>query len=170
MGHFMLGWDHKKAGKDLSCADCEWTPCRDKCYGRMQTRMGASMDLFWQRIGKSDAKNLLVFSHYPTDYFIGGAPDFLDALRNKSKHDIMFFGGHRHSTDTWSTCSIEPNTNWLVGGGGGWSCDSDDQGFVVGEIQEDYSVNTYSVLVDKEVCCLQPTTTTTPKATAPPWR
>jgi len=170
LNHFMMGWDKKKVEKELAFSDCEWTPCKDECYDRMKKRMGASMDLFWERMGKSQARNLLVFSHYPTDYFMGGAPDFLNGLRDRSNHNITFFGGHRHSTDQWSTCDISPNTNWLVGGGGGWSCDSDDQGFVVGEIQEDYTVVTYSVLVDKEICCIMPTTTTPPSKPEPmPW-
>jgi len=161
LNHFEGGWDSGRTYKELGFSDCEWSPCKDKCYPRARGRSDASFELFRERHAQSQAKNLLVFSHYPTDYFIGGAPEFLDGLRNKTAHDITYFGGHRHSTDTWSTCSIEPNVNWLVGGGGGWSCDSDDQGFVVGEIQGDYTIQTYPVYVDKEVCCRFPTTTDT---------
>jgi len=103
-------------------------------------------------MAKSEARNLLVFSHYPTDYYAGGAPEFLDALRTQEKN-ITFFGGHRHSVDQWSTESIAPNSNWLVGGGGGWSCDSASQGFVIGQVMWDYSVKTFPVLVDAPSCC-----------------
>jgi len=162
LNRFFPGWDKKKTLNELG-ADCEWSPCKDKCWFHTNQRSGASFDLFWDRHEKSKAKNHLVFSHYPTDYFLGGAPEFLDGLRDNSKHDIVYFGGHRHSTDQWSTASIEPNQNWVVGGGGGYSCDSDNQGFVVGEINEDYSIKTYPVYVDKELCCIKPTTTSTKK-------
>jgi len=169
MNYFMPGWDNKLKISELGFPDCQWTPCKDTCKSRFAQRMGASVDLFFDRVEHSKAKNLLVFSHYPTDYFTGGAPWLLDGFRNKTNHDIFYFGGHRHSTDTWSTCSIAPNVNWLVGGGGGYSCDSDDQGFVVGEIHANYSVETYAVLVDKEVCCLPPTTTSTSPTAVPLW-
>merc|ERR1719382_1004431 len=100
---------------------------------------------------QSSARNLLVFSHYPTDYF-DSEPDFIAALSNNSKHKIMYFGGHRHNIDQTSTVSTAPNVNWLVGGGGGWSCDGGAQGFLVGEVQEDFDVILYPVLVDFTEC------------------
>lgn len=70
----------------------------------------------------------------------------------KSRH-VEYFGGHRHNVDQWSTTSIFPNSNWLVGGGGGWSCEGDKQGFVVGEISASLELATYPVLVDVDMCC-----------------
>merc|ERR1712151_724337 len=112
-----------------------------------------SLNLFKQRLETSSAPNLLVFSHYPTDYF-AGAPDFARRLRSTTHH-IEYFAGHRHNVDQGSTMSIAPNNNWLVGGGGGWGCEDygKEQGFVVGEIGEDFSVYTYSMLVDPSACC-----------------
>merc|ERR1712039_1152134 len=108
--------------------------------------------LFNQRAAYSSAKNLVVFSHYPTDY-ITAVTQFIATLKNNSKHNILYLGGHRHSIDQSSTTSIAPNDNWLVGGGGGWSCDGPQQGFLVGEISTDFQLTTYPVLVDKSTCC-----------------
>lgn len=68
-------------------------------------------------------------------------------------HATVLAGGHRHNVDQGSVTPIGENTAWLVGGGGGWSCDGGDQGFVVGEIAMDGSIQTRSVLVDSSVCC-----------------
>jgi len=167
LNHYMNGFMHGLSGDDLGFADCQHTMCKDMCFYRSKLRAKESLKLFEERAANSAAKNLLVFSHYPTDYF-SSAPDFMNQLKDNSKHDVFYFGGHRHNTDQFSTASIAPNVNWLVGGGGGWSCDGQEQGFVVGEIGEDYSIKTYSVLVDYEVCCIPPsvpTTTSTPNAT-----
>jgi hypothetical protein len=168
LNKYMLGWQKGLAADAQHLEDCNWTPCRDKCLQYIDERAGRSFDLFYQRKNASKAKNLLVFSHYPTDYFTS-ADFFLDGLSDNTTHDIFYFGGHRHSTDQWSTFSTAPNVNWLVGGGGGYSCDSKQQGFVVGEIYHDYSVHTYSVLVEEDVCCVFPTTTTAspPSTTSP---
>merc|ERR1712039_295303 len=135
--------------------DCQWTQCEEKCIRNVRARADEAFNLFYERISSSKASSLLVFSHYPTDYF-WGFPRFLKALSDASKFHIEVFGGHRHNVDQTSTIPTFPNNNWLVGGGGGWSCEhysAIQQGFVVGEIREDKSVNTYSVLVDPKVCC-----------------
>jgi len=133
---------------------CQWTPCEAKCRANLQQRADAAFDLFYRRASESRAENLVVFSHYPTDYF-WGFPRFLGELRNNERHHIHYFGGHRHNVDRSSTTSIAPNDSWLSGGGGGWGCESygREQGFVVGEIGADGAITTYSVLVDFDICC-----------------
>jgi len=135
----------------VGAADCQYSQNPQKCRELLQVRTEEGFKLFLERAQSSSAKNLLVFSHYPTD-FIQWRPDVLSALSNNSQHHIEYFGGHRHGVDQTSTVSTAPNNNWVVGGGGGWGCDG-DMGFVVGEIGEDDTIKTYSVLVDPAVCC-----------------
>jgi len=125
--------------------------CASKCKSLLHERAEQGFKLFADRSRLSAARNLLVFSHYPTDYF-GWRPDFINGLKDNSRHHIEYFGGHRHGVDQTSTLSTWPNNNWVVGGGGGFGCDG-NQGFVVGEIDHDSNIRTYSVLVDSGVCC-----------------
>merc|ERR1711920_402572 len=117
----------------------------------MLKRREQALGLFWERATKSRARNLVVFSHYPTDY-LKFAPGLLAELRSSFGHHVEYFGGHRHNVDQVSTESIAPNNNWLVGGGGGWGCEqaTDDipqqQGFAVVEISVDFALKTYPVL------------------------
>jgi hypothetical protein len=154
MNQLMDAWNHKA---ELVPSDCRHTPCKAECEGNLKTRTKQSIDLLHQRALKSRANNLLVFSHYPTDY-LWSVPDVMADLRGSVAADggprhVEYFGGHRHNVDQWSTTSIYPNSNWLVGGGGGWSCEGSTQGFVVGEIGQAFDVKTYSVLVDVGICC-----------------
>lgn len=162
MNHYMWAWLKKTPDHSKCMWDCQYTPCPDKCSANMEKRAREAELLFHQRYSESSARNLLVFSHYPTDYY-WSRPEFLDALSNASTHHVEFFGGHRHNTDQGSTTSISPNNNWLVGGGGGWSCDPPDvegvpvqQGFVVGKIHADSHVTTHGVFVDSAICCPLP--------------
>lgn len=154
LNHYMDGWNHSATSTQLAFTDCQYTPCPKVCLENMKARAAQALKLFHERIAKSTMKTLLVFSHYPTDYFYS-EPAFLAALRDNSKHNIIYFGGHRHSTDQTSTLSIHPNENWLVGGGGGWGCDGPEQGFVVGEISAapGSAVKTHAILVPSESCC-----------------
>lgn len=131
---------------------CRYTTCPSACEANLKARMDAAVSLFHERVLSSTAKNLVVFSHYPTDYFIG-VPGFLERLRNSSQH-IEFFGGHRHNVDQSSTVSIAPNNNWLTGGGGGWSWEtySNQQGFIVGEIDAAGQISTYPVFINISIC------------------
>lgn len=155
---------------DLNAADyldntdlCQYSGCRDTCEAVLEKRKEDALSMLAVRSSESPANSLLVFSHYPTDYLTrAGYNDAMDQLSDNSNHNVYYFGGHRHNVDQSSKqSSISPNTNWLVGGGGGWGCDgwsSDDgttnkQGFVVGEINEDSTVTTYSVLVNADECC-----------------
>jgi len=165
LNKYMKGWNHDLEAHAQVFEDCNWSPCKEKCLQYSNERAGRSFDLFFERTKASSAKNLLVMSHYPTDYF-SSAEFFLTALSDNSTHNILYFGAHRHNTDQWSTFSTSPNENWVVGGGGGYSCDGPQQGFVVGEIYHDYSIHTYNMLVDYDTCCISPATSTT---TVPPW-
>jgi len=132
---------------------CKYSHCDSMCNKVLKKRKDDALALFSTRITQSKARNLLVFSHYPTDYpDRAGYNNFMSQLRDNSAHNIQYFGGHRHSTEK-SWVHIEPNTQWLVGGGGGWSCDSKNQGFVVGEIDWDYNIKTYSKLINYADCC-----------------
>jgi hypothetical protein len=162
MNHYMWAWLKNTPNHSKCCWDCQFTACPEECSANLERRAMQAEELFQQRYAESSARNLLVFSHYPTDYF-WSRPEFLDALSDASKHHVEFFGGHRHNTDQGSTIPILPNNNWLVGGGGGWSCDPPDkegvaiqQGFVVGEIYANSNVTTYGVFVDNEKCCPLP--------------
>jgi hypothetical protein len=152
---YMDAWNHKQPFDPL---DCQYTPCQAACKTTLRERTQEALELFDKRINASRAKNLIVFSHYPTDY-LWGAGDMLEKLRSTATADgdghrhVEFYGGHRHNVDQHSTTSIAPNNNWVVGGGGGWSCDGGSQGFVVGEISKDYAIKTYSVLVPYKACC-----------------
>jgi len=152
LNHFMLGWDKSKPIDQHHFEDCQYTTCESQCLKNAKVRADEAFKLFNKRKAESTAKNLIVFSHYPTDYF-SSVPQFMGGLRDASKHHILYLGGHRHNVDQTSTTSIHPNNNWLVGGGGGWSCDGDSQGFVVGEISSDFEISTYAVTVDKGICC-----------------
>ena len=133
---------------------CFRTRCQDQCKANLRAWKNDALALLRRRTAESTARNLIVFSHYPTDY-LRRYPEVLQQLRNTSggRRHVEYFGGHRHNVDQRSTESIAPNGNWLSGGGGGWSCDGRQQGFVVGEIPEDGPVTTRAVLVDAGVCC-----------------
>eukprot|EP00929_Paragymnodinium_shiwhaense_P107980 TRINITY_DN74312_c0_g1_i1.p1 TRINITY_DN74312_c0_g1~~TRINITY_DN74312_c0_g1_i1.p1 ORF type:complete len:473 (+),score=75.80 TRINITY_DN74312_c0_g1_i1:79-1419(+) len=130
------------------CTYGQASKCQSTCYANLGSRANAAKQLFYSRKGSSSQPNLVVFSHYPTDYFRNHHTDMLSALQDGSK-PITYFGGHRHNTDQ-NTASIAPNNNWVVGGCGGWSCDGGNQGFVVGEVSS--SVKTYAVLADRGLC------------------
>jgi len=132
--------------------DCWHTRCAHHCSQHLYNRAQEAFHMLHERMEKSTARNMIVFSHYPTDYLVA-EPKFLVALSNASRHHVEYFGGHRHDVDQESTHTIAPNNNWLVGGGGGWGCDGSKQGFVVGEISHDSRLTTYSVLVDSAKCC-----------------
>jgi hypothetical protein len=143
--------DESQAGETMF-QDCFKTACAFKCLDYMKNRTQRSMDLFYDRVKTSKQKSLVIFSHYPTDY-LRTAPKFLETLRDNSKYDITYYGAHRQTTDQ-SGVSIEPNTNWVVGGGGGDKCDlTSQQGFVVGEIWGDSSITSTPVYVDNSMCC-----------------
>jgi len=157
MNQFMWAWNKKAPAHQQCPTDCYWTKCHAVCEGNLRYRAQEGIRLLQQRAARSTAKNLVVFSHYPTDY-LWRLPEVLSILRNASRQHVEYFGGHRHNVDQTSTISTAPNSNWLVGGGGGWSCDTPkgeqpQQGFVVGEIGDDGTLATRSVLVDASVCC-----------------
>eukprot|EP00932_Pfiesteria_piscicida_P010079 SRR837773.20937.p2 GENE.SRR837773.20937~~SRR837773.20937.p2 ORF type:complete len:125 (+),score=51.01 SRR837773.20937:53-376(+) len=106
-------------------------------------------------MAQSTAKNMLVFSHYPSDYF-WAYPQFLDQLSNNTNRYVEFYGGHRHNVDQHSCTAIGENSAWVVGGGGGWGCEGwygQEQGILVGEVRADGSVTSYPALVNYTVCC-----------------
>jgi len=137
---------------------CPWSGCEAECRARSYDRAYNSVKLFYERMNKSDTSKMVVFSHYPTDY-LWPLPTMLGNLSNGTRpngspRQVAYFGGHRHNVDQKSTTSIAPGgTSWLVGGGGGWGCDGDEQGFVVAEILSDGSMITRPVLVETCDCC-----------------
>jgi len=133
---------------------CKYTQCPDACFEFLKSREEKAFEFFYERMSSSQAKTMLVFSHYPSDYF-WAYPKFLAELSNASRHHVEFYGGHRHNVDNTSVTSIAPNSAWLVGGGGGWGCESygTEQGFLVGEIGLDGTVTTYPALVNYSMCC-----------------
>ena len=136
---------------------CPHTACEVECRKKVAERADAAFNLFYERMEASNASNLIVFSHYPTDYF-WAYPDVLGNLSEATRpggleRHVEYFGGHRHNVDQTSTTSILPNNNWLVGGGGGWSCDGKEQVFLVGEIFDDGRIETRAVTVDYRACC-----------------
>ncbi|CAE8678773.1 unnamed protein product [Polarella glacialis] len=152
LNQYMWAYSNKTTSEYQCPFDCQYTKCDATCERNIKHRAIDGIKLFQERSVNSLAKNLVVFSHYPTDYFFS-QPDFIKGLSDNSKHNITYFGGHRHNTDQTSTISTAPNTNWVVGGGGGWSCDGREQGFVVGEISQGGELYTYPVLVDPDACC-----------------
>eukprot|EP00930_Biecheleria_cincta_P058159 TRINITY_DN44003_c0_g1_i1.p1 TRINITY_DN44003_c0_g1~~TRINITY_DN44003_c0_g1_i1.p1 ORF type:complete len:457 (+),score=58.61 TRINITY_DN44003_c0_g1_i1:19-1389(+) len=149
---YEYGWDEYAVKHHACPPSCKYTPCEETCEWNLKYRAMDAFKLFRERSATSTAKNLIVFSHYPTDFF-KAVPEFLDGLRDNSRHHVEYFAGHRHSTDQWSGVSIEPNNQWLVGGGGGWECGTSEQGFVVGEIDLNQKISTHAVLVDPMTCC-----------------
>jgi hypothetical protein len=162
LNHYIWGWKGAQAsgfmyecgeeilphplGKDHQCGP-------EKCRAVQEQRAKQSIDLLNRRLWQSKQPSKLVFSHYPTDY-LKPAPGLLEALSTAQPDGTLtYFAGHRHQTDNTSTVPTGPNQNWVVGGGGGWGCDGQGQGFIVGEIQIDSSVITYPVLVDSTECC-----------------
>jgi len=136
---------------------CPWSQCEHACRANVQARKAAALELFHERMNQSNASNMIVFSHYPTDYLWAHA-DVLDKMSNGTRpaghaRHVEYFAGHRHNVDQHSTTSIHPNNNWLVGGGGGWGCDGHEQGFVVGELFSDGTMTSRSVIVDYADCC-----------------
>jgi len=130
---------------------CTWLSCESECYARLTARAAQAVEYFIKRYEESEAKTFITFSHYPVDY-LGPQPKFLKLLKDNSKHDIVYFGGHRHATSS-SGPAIAPNTAWLVGGGGGYGCDGSQQGYVKGFIYADGTVTTEEQLVPTGDCC-----------------
>eukprot|EP01065_Artemidia_motanka_P008037 TRINITY_DN14016_c0_g1_i1.p1 TRINITY_DN14016_c0_g1~~TRINITY_DN14016_c0_g1_i1.p1 ORF type:complete len:373 (+),score=95.96 TRINITY_DN14016_c0_g1_i1:488-1606(+) len=131
---------------------CDYVPCGSTCQATLQKRTDDAVRYFADRYEQSPAKTLIVFSHYPTDYLEGPQKALFTQLSDGSKHGVVYFGGHRHNTDQ-NAPSIAPNTQWLVGGGGGYGCDGGQQGVVLGHIAADGTVSTEAKLVDANACC-----------------
>eukprot|EP00413_Alexandrium_margalefii_P014171 CAMPEP_0204548584 /NCGR_PEP_ID=MMETSP0661-20131031/23685_1 /ASSEMBLY_ACC=CAM_ASM_000606 /TAXON_ID=109239 /ORGANISM="Alexandrium margalefi, Strain AMGDE01CS-322" /LENGTH=234 /DNA_ID=CAMNT_0051555505 /DNA_START=33 /DNA_END=734 /DNA_ORIENTATION=- len=123
LNQFMWAWN-KTETLDRQCPmDCFYTKCHAECEGNLRYRAQEGIRLLKERAEKSSARNMVVFSHYPTDY-LWKLPEVLSLLGNASLRHVLYLGGHRHNVDQSSTLSTAPNANWLVGGGGGWSCDA----------------------------------------------
>lgn len=152
LNKFMEGWNHSRPVDELELTDCQYSQCPQQCVDNAELRADGAFDLMTNRLNSSTRSNLIVFSHYPTDYFTS-VPEFLDQLRpRKPGRTVAYFSGHRHNTDQTSTFKTGPH-DWLVGGGGGWSCDGLEQGFVVATIDENFQLKTHPVLMNPYTCC-----------------
>ena len=108
------------------------------CQGILEERNDEAERMLRERLDANVGKHVIVFSHYPTNYFqFGGvykehgSPGILQQLR-RSDVKITYFGAHVHLTEG-PKHGIAPNVEWVVGGGGGWSCDG-EQGVVTGDV------------------------------------
>jgi len=127
---------------------CQFTTCPQQCPSVIQQRYRQGLKLFQDRLLHSGRRNFVIFSHYPTDML----PYELVGGMRWDKRRILYVGGHRHSTDNTSTIDIGPGESWVVGGGGGWSCDG-NQGFLVGQIDADGNMGTFPIFVENNICC-----------------
>merc|ERR1719327_1315681 len=114
MNHYMDAWNHDAL---LFAKDCQYSSCMETCMKNLKKRTDEAIELFKSRSQASSAKNMLVFSHYPTDYL---SKDLMSGLKssegaNGAPRHIEYFGGHRHNVDQDSCASIAPNNQWLVG-------------------------------------------------------
>ena len=118
----------------------------------------------YERVEANVGAHLIVNSHYPTDYLeglqayvpsAGRNVRILDLLR-RTDVQITYIGAHRHSTDDnpKHRNNIAPNREWVVGGGGGWSCDG-PQGVVVGDVDTTTGevLHTRIIQAEWKTCC-----------------
>jgi predicted phosphodiesterase len=138
---------------------CKWVPddCKRNCPSILKGRNDRGFQLFHDRVANSQAKNLIVVTHYPTDFCHQhqGCERFKDVLRKNAKGNLAYFTGHTHVTQPMQvrdpSVFQNPGNFWLSGGGGGWSTEG-DQGFVVGQIGLDGNLTTYPVLINSQAC------------------
>ena len=135
-----------------------------QCLRTRAEREVASARMLRERVAANRGGNLLVVSHYPTDFLLGRRPGGIDTIGLLRSHEtrISYFGGHRHATAAHEsgyagTASIAPNRNWLTGGGGGWACDG-PQGFVVGEVLDNGRVANlrFEMMANRDCCMPNP--------------
>jgi hypothetical protein len=84
----MDAWNHDE---DPFPADCQYSSCPDACIANLRKRTGEAIELFKSRSRSSAAKNMLVFSHYPTDY-LWPSEDLMSDLKSSEGAN----GGTRH--------------------------------------------------------------------------
>merc|ERR1712217_933466 len=97
----VVGLDMNRYVASEGPVSCHWTPCWEECERNLNARSAEGLRLFYERAAASTARNMLVFSHYPTDYF-RQVPGFIQGLSDNSKRSIAYFGGHRHNVDNTS--------------------------------------------------------------------
>ena len=78
---------------------CRHTPCEATCKEKVEERAQAALKLFYERMEQSNASNMVVFSHYPTDPVKGFVKGFLGASSsppfNPCKNPMQdYFWGH----------------------------------------------------------------------------
>jgi len=108
------------------------------CMGILEDRNFEAERMLRERLDANIGGNVIVFTHYPQEYLLWGgvlgehgSPGILDQLK-RTDVTITFFSAHVHVTE--GPKELGPNVEWVVGGGGGWSCDG-EQGVVTGDVE-----------------------------------
>lgn len=136
---------------------CKYGDPGDKggCMQRLYDRYGMSRDLLQAKYeaAASAGKPVIVFSHYPSNYIAGDS--LIMNILKSSRVPLAYFGGHTHKVGQVQSPNLGANqkNNWIVGGGGGWACESSgNQGFVLGTIYSDGTISTEMKSVGRSGC------------------
>ena len=149
---------------------CPWNACNRKdcwegestngpdsctvrqCQSILEGRTREALTMLRERVEANVGGNLIIVTHYPINYIHGGgvkgervdSGEWMRLLR-RTDLKITYLGAHVHVTEKHAS-SIAPHEEYVVGGGGGWSCDG-QQGIVVGDvlIATGEVFNTYSI-------------------------
>jgi len=108
----VIGLDFNDMAED-PCHSGSKTPagsCHNTCMKNLKHRGDDAEKLLHQRYFSSRHRNLIVFSHYPTDYFHRHHQEVKRMLTWNGKHDTTYFSGHRHNTERSTGSKSIPDT------------------------------------------------------------
>ena len=172
-GDAQIHWEGNADGSHGPCTVAE-------CFQHLHMRTQKANMMLYQRVKSAKeynrqmgfkARTLIVASHFPTDFLdnCGSYIHKADGGENKMEYfndliatpevNIVYYGAHRHSTENKTVHPTGRNPNYVVGGGGGWSCDEgqlgiENQGVVVAEIYPDGTIRNDFLTVPREKCCI----------------